>query len=123
MLELDDSVLLKEYVEGRVLKLFHGWVPLYRAQREYNVTRAVHAAGLPAPAAYEFVTINDRSGIVFERIEGLSMLRHVQARPWTLFSAVKRLAELHAPERGRNVLASARSAELKDLTASSAQSR
>jgi aminoglycoside phosphotransferase (APT) family kinase protein len=82
--------------ERRVLKLFQNWVPAYRAQREYNVTRAIQAAGLPAPATYELITIDGRHGIVFERVQGLSMLRHVQARPWTLFTAVRRLAELHA---------------------------
>ena len=82
--------------QQRVLKLFHSWVPAYRAQREYSVTRAIHAAGLPAPATHELVSIGQRTGIVFERVEGLSMLKHVQARPWTLFTAVERLAELHA---------------------------
>jgi aminoglycoside phosphotransferase (APT) family kinase protein len=82
--------------EGRVLKLFHSWVPAYRTQREYTVTRAIHGAGLPAPAVYELISIDGRNGIVIERVEGLSMLRHVQARPWTLFSAVRCLAELHA---------------------------
>ena len=85
-----------EWGERRVLKLFHGWVPAYRAQREFKVTRAIHAAGLPASATYELITIDGRYGIVFERVEGLSMLRHVQAKPWTLFTAVRCLAELHA---------------------------
>lgn len=82
--------------QGRVLKLFHRWVPAYRVEREYNVTRAVHAAGLPAPATYDLLTIEDRAGIVFERLEGLSMLRHVQSKPWTLFRAIRQLAQLHA---------------------------
>jgi hypothetical protein len=41
--------------DGKVLKLFHRWVPVDRAEREYRVTRAVHAAGLPAPAAHELI--------------------------------------------------------------------
>jgi aminoglycoside phosphotransferase (APT) family kinase protein len=82
--------------EGRVLKLFHSWVPAFRAEREYRVTKAVHAAGLPAPAVYEVIEIGDRRGIVFERLHGASMLSGVQAKPWTLFKAVRQLAELHA---------------------------
>jgi uncharacterized protein (TIGR02172 family) len=82
--------------EGRILKLLHSWVPANRAEREYRATRAVHAAGLPAPAAYELVEVEGRRGIVFERVEGISMLKFVQARPWTLFSAARQLAELHA---------------------------
>jgi aminoglycoside phosphotransferase (APT) family kinase protein len=82
--------------EGHVLKLFHGPLGRARAEREYRATRAVHAAGLPAPAAYELIEIQGRWGVVLERINGPSLFESVQARPWTLFIAVRRLAELHA---------------------------
>ena len=82
--------------EARVLKLFHSAVPRAKVDREYRATRAVCAARLPAPAAYERVQIQGRDGIVFERIEGVSMFKQVQARPWTLLKAVRQFAELHA---------------------------
>src|SRR5215208_6941645 len=82
--------------EGRVLKLFHGWVARDLADYEFAVTRAVHAAGLPVPAAYELVEVEGRTGIVFERIDGVSLLEAVQARPWALFGAIRQLADLHA---------------------------
>src|ERR1700687_1545827 len=61
--------------EGRVLKLLHAWVPHAGAERECRVTRAVHAAGVPVPKAHELVDIQGRVGIVFERGDGLSILR------------------------------------------------
>ena len=76
--------------DGRVLKLFHGWVERDRADREYAVTRTVHAAGLPVPAAYELVEVEGRWGIVFERVDGVSMLAYTQARPWALFAVIRR---------------------------------
>src|SRR5262245_11646981 len=82
--------------EGRVLKLSFPWRPLARAQQEFTTTRAVHAAGLPAPAPFELVTIGDRHGIVFERVHGPSMVTQVERRPWSLFTAARQLAELHA---------------------------
>src|SRR5438045_1269618 len=82
--------------EGRVVKLFHRWYPPRKAEREYRVTRAVHQTGLPVPAVYELVNVDDRCGIVFERVEGPSLFASVQARPWTLFRAVRQLAALHA---------------------------
>lgn len=82
--------------DGRVLKLCFDWVPSSTVEREFRVSRAVHALGLPVPAAHELVRIDGRLGIVFERIEGPSMLKHVEARPWTLFSRARQLAELHA---------------------------
>ena len=80
---------------GRVLKLFHGWVVRETANREYAATRAVHAGGLPAPAAYELIEVEGRYGIVFERIDGVSLLGYTQARPWALFGAIRQFAELH----------------------------
>src|SRR5262245_19762451 len=82
--------------DGRVLKLFHGPLGRARAKREYRATRAVHAAALPAPAAYELREIDGRWGVVLERINGPSLFESVQARPWTLFGAVRQLSELHA---------------------------
>jgi aminoglycoside phosphotransferase (APT) family kinase protein len=82
--------------EGRVLKLFHGGIARDRADREYAATRAVHAAGLPVPAACELVEVEGRPGIIFERVDGVSLLDDTEARPWALFGAIRLLAELHA---------------------------
>jgi hypothetical protein len=59
--------------EGRVLKLFHTRDGRERAEREYAATRAIHAAGLPVPAAHEQVEVEGRYGIVCERIDGVSL--------------------------------------------------
>jgi Ser/Thr protein kinase RdoA (MazF antagonist) len=40
---------------------------------EANVLTAAHTAGLPVPEVYETVTIDDRHGIVLERIHGPSL--------------------------------------------------
>lgn len=64
-------------------------------ERHFKTARMVHAAGLPVPAVYEMAEHNGRHGIIFERIEGVSMLVWGQARPWMIFSAAKQLAELH----------------------------
>jgi uncharacterized protein (TIGR02172 family) len=81
---------------GRVLKLFHVGAERDRAEREYEVTRTVHDAGLPAPAANELVEVEGRRGIVFERVEGVSLLGYSRARPWALFKVIRQFAELHA---------------------------
>jgi len=81
---------------GRVLKLFHEPGAPERAEREFRVTRAVHAAGLPAPAVHDLVTIDGRQGIVFERVEGVSMLTHFQRTPWRMFAAMRQVADLQA---------------------------
>lgn len=86
--------------EGRVLKLFYGFLPRERIEIEFNVSRALRSAGLKVPEAFEVVEVDERVGIVFERIDGISMLAEVERKPWTLFQAARQLAELHAHVHG-----------------------
>jgi uncharacterized protein (TIGR02172 family) len=79
-----------------VLKLFHAWVSHERAEREFLVTRVVHTAGLPVPEPHELVAVIGRAGIVFSRVEGISMLAHFQKTPWRMFVAIRQLADLQA---------------------------
>src|SRR3954467_12040691 len=82
--------------EGKALKLFEKWVQPFKVRREFAITKALHEAGLPVPAVYEVLEQNGQLGIVFERIDGISLYRSVQARPWRLFGSARMLATLHA---------------------------
>jgi uncharacterized protein (TIGR02172 family) len=82
--------------KGWVLKLFHRDRPASLIDREYRITRAVNAIGLPAPAAHDIVEIDGRRGIVFDRVEGQTIFDYVNARPWKLFAAARQFAELQA---------------------------
>lgn len=82
--------------DGRVLKLFHAGIARTKAEQEYLATRAIHATGLPVPFVFEVLEVERRFGVVFERVEGISLLRQTQARPWTMFQAIRQMAELHA---------------------------
>jgi uncharacterized protein (TIGR02172 family) len=81
---------------NRVLKLYFPWMRREKVEWEFTVTQALHAAGLPVPQAFEMIEADERAGIVFERIHGISMLRHTTKRPWRLIKAARQLAELHA---------------------------
>jgi uncharacterized protein (TIGR02172 family) len=82
--------------EGRILKLFQDWIPAFVAEREFIITRTAQAAGVPVPATYELIEINGRHGIVFERIEGISLLTEIQNKPWKMITFARQLGELHA---------------------------
>ncbi len=82
--------------DGQVLKLFFDWCPEAWVRQEARVTRAVRAAGLPVPAVEDMVEVAGRTGIVFERVEGRSMLQEFRARPWRIYRIASLLAELHA---------------------------
>ena len=82
--------------DDQVLKLFlEGW-PAKAVEHEAQVTSAVHKAGLPAPAVERIVEVEGRLGIIFERVDGPSMLQVLRSRPWRIGQLGRTLAELHA---------------------------
>jgi Ser/Thr protein kinase RdoA (MazF antagonist) len=80
----------------RVLKLYQSWMPYPAIEMEFAITRAAASAGLPVPDAEQIVETDGRFGIVFERIEGISMLKSLEAKPWKLGLFARQMAELHA---------------------------
>ncbi len=82
--------------DNQVLKLFYDWFSLESIEYEARIARAVHASGLPVPAVGEILRVKERNGLVYERVEGTSMLEVVFRKPWTTFKYGRRMAELHA---------------------------
>jgi tRNA A-37 threonylcarbamoyl transferase component Bud32 len=78
----------------QVLKLFVEGFPAEWIHAEAEATRVAHQAGLSAPAVGEIVQVDGRTGIIYERVDGASMLQTFAARPWTFLSAVRRFVEL-----------------------------
>lgn len=82
--------------EDQVVKLFHTWCPPHWVEEEIEVSRAVAAIGLPTPGVIDAVEIDGRQGIVYERVDGPSMLTLINERPWLLFRFARQMAELQA---------------------------
>jgi uncharacterized protein (TIGR02172 family) len=80
--------------DNEVLKLYRDWCPSDWIDYEQKIAHAVHEAGIPTPAPGEIVDVNGRRGLVYERLEGISMLRDMNARPWTILKHARSLAEL-----------------------------
>lgn len=82
--------------EDQVLKLFRARCPADWVEYEAQVARTVHRTGLAVPAVGDVVEVDGRWGIVYERVDGPSMLERLGTQPWTLVRAARLLAELHA---------------------------
>ena len=85
---------------GEVLKLFYDWFELENIENEARISRGIHASGLPTPAVGEIIRINDRYGLVYERIYGESMWKGFQHRPWNWSRYARRCAELQVAVHG-----------------------
>ncbi len=81
--------------DHQVLKLYHEWFPLEHIQFEQSLAQAVYESGLPVPAPGEIVQIDERHGLIFERVAGIAMWDLLARKPWLLFTAADRMAELH----------------------------
>ncbi|MDF2907439.1 MAG: hypothetical protein K0R34_2760 [Herbinix sp.] len=80
--------------EGKILKLFRKEFPLGGIDKEYKVNKEVEMLGLPIPKAEEIIEYNGRSGIVYERITGESLLKLISKQPWAARKYVKQLVRL-----------------------------
>jgi len=81
--------------DGHILKLYRDWCPPDWVEYEARIARAVHEAGIPSPNVGEIIEVTSRRGLLYERLEGPSMLEDMNARPWMLLKYARLLAELH----------------------------
>lgn len=81
--------------DGHILKLYREWCPPDWADYEVRIARAVHESGIPSPDVREIIEVDGRRGLIYERLEGPSMLEDMNARPWMLLNYARSLAELH----------------------------
>lgn len=66
---------------GRILKLYNGWVSEAFVIFEFNATNAAFNAGIPCAKAIEIIEKNYRQGIVFELREGIQLRSYLIAHP------------------------------------------
>jgi len=84
------------YEEGKVLKLFFPTIPLEWIESEIEISRYIQATELPVPKFFRTLELSDRYGIVYERIEGPSLLAELASKPWNVRRYAQLLASLHA---------------------------
>ncbi len=80
--------------EGQILKLFRKEFPLDGIEKEFRINKDIERLGLPIPKAEEIIEYNGRTGIVYERVFGESMLKLIAIKPWRARQLVKHLVDL-----------------------------
>ncbi len=81
---------------AHVLKLYHDWCPPEWVEHEAYVARTIAQTSIPTPQAGEILEYDGRRGILYERVEGVSMLVDMRCRPWLLMRHARILADLQA---------------------------
>ncbi len=60
--------------DDQIIKLFREDWPLHLVEEEARISKAVHETGLPVPGVEGILELDGRRGIVYERVEGRTML-------------------------------------------------
>lgn len=81
--------------DDRILKLFRDDWSLSTVKWEENVARTVSDAGLPVPAVHGIMEVDGRHGIIYERVDGPSMLKELISKPEKLEHFANLFAKLH----------------------------
>jgi len=89
--------------EGYVLKLYRDGAPPHEAEQEARRARAASASGLRTPAVIEVLTVEGRQGVIYERVEGVTVLQMLLERPEQGAALAGELADLQVKMHGCSV--------------------
>jgi Ser/Thr protein kinase RdoA (MazF antagonist) len=78
-----------------VIKLFHAGRSEQAVERERSIAEVLQTLSLPIPRYDGALRVADRTGLIFERIDGDSMLSTFVRRPWQVAWRARQLAEIH----------------------------
>lgn len=80
--------------EDQILKLYReGW-PKENVEHEHRKALASQQTGFSVPMVGELIELDGRYGLVFQRVEGKTLLTLLQTRPWQVFRYAKTMARL-----------------------------
>ena len=95
------TAMIYNWDADHVLKLFWPDRAVHAVEYEAAVARKVHATGLPVPAVGSIVTIEGRTGIIYERVDGTPLLQTLATKPWQMLPVMQQMATLHAAMHSR----------------------
>jgi len=82
--------------KDKVIKLFYPEELAEIIQHEHSLANEVFSLGISTPEVFGFVNLQNRSGIVFERVFGENLLNHLKSKPWRAKYIGRSMARFHA---------------------------
>ena len=89
--------------EDKILKLYHEGASSGEAEKEAACASIAYDAGVNTPAVIDTIIVENRQGIVFERVHGVTMMEAIMANPQQLIAYAHLLAELQVDMHARTV--------------------
>ncbi|MFB5650600.1 phosphotransferase family protein [Leptospira wolffii] len=94
-LAIGRSAEILDFENNRIMKLYFGHVPDREIETEYENSKVAFSSGATSMKCYEKIRYGERVGIVFDKIEGISLTKLPDKKPAAFFSLSKILADLH----------------------------
>ncbi|MGO4271702.1 aminoglycoside phosphotransferase family protein [Paenibacillus sp. TAF58] len=89
-----NTATVYEWKEGKVLKLFDQGYPKNAIEREYQNAKEINNMNFAKPKAYEIICCEEQTGIIYDRVEGESLLDWV-LKTGDLQGCAEHMARLH----------------------------
>ncbi len=89
-----NTATVYEWKEGTVLKLFVKGYPARAVEREFLNAKAINVMNFAKPKAYEIICCEEQIGIIYDRVEGETLLDWV-LKTGHLQGCAKYMARLH----------------------------
>lgn len=83
-----------DYAEGMICKLFYKGYAVKSIKLELRNAQLLYGLKLPVPKCYDLVCIDDRHGLLYEKIEGTDLINYLMDDS-QYFKAVSILANTH----------------------------
>ena len=80
---------------GKIVKVYRPGFPADDARYEADIAVKVQESGVACPHFFGQVEVDGRPGLVYERIEGLTMAEKVIKQPWRIPAFARQMAHLH----------------------------
>lgn len=81
--------------DGQIIKLFHASRALEAIDPERIAAEALADSAVPAPRYRGSAHIGDRFGLIFDRVDGPSLLAVLAQQPWRVLMLARQLADAH----------------------------
>lgn len=82
------------YNKDKVLKLFYNSINKDFIKFEVEISKAIYKLGIPSPKVYDLLEKDDRQGIIFQYIEGKTMLKIMENKIWEMIPLIKKMVKL-----------------------------
>lgn len=89
-----NTATIYEWAEGTVLKLFNLGYPKNAVEKEFQNAKAINGMNFAKPKAHEIICYQERMGIIYDKVEGESLLDWV-LKTGDLQGCAEYMAQLH----------------------------